>query len=272
MSTFAAMAPGGARRPRGRHLGAAAAAFWLAMMPGITMQALAQSAGPRVDVRSDERDRNANGIPDQYERAPYAGFTILRGQPPGDLSLIVFPQPIRPGATLNVAVLHGGAGRVVRVRLEPDIGTPLMIDHPTAVDGLTLVPFRIPEQTGGDSLGVTVWLADAILARSVPIEPPGRDLPEFGEYVHVDVLPEAVSRAAPTYPEEARQARVSGTVMVQALVGRDGRVKDTRIVKSVPGLDEAAEQSVRQWTFKPARAGGEPVAIWVAVPVRFSLH
>ena len=72
--------------------------------------------------------------------------------------------------------------------------------------------------------------------------------------------------------DEARASKVEGTVLVQALVGKDGRVADTKIVKSVPGLDEAAANSVRQWVFKPAMAGGKPVAVWVAVPVRFSLR
>ena len=60
--------------------------------------------------------------------------------------------------------------------------------------------------------------------------------------------------------------------MVRALVGKDGRVKDTRIVKSIPMLDEAAVAAVREWVFKPALSHDQPVAIWVAVPVKFSLH
>jgi TonB family protein len=53
-------------------------------------------------------------------------------------------------------------------------------------------------------------------------------------------LPEAITKVAPTYPDIAREAGVDGTVMVQALVGKDGRVKDTRVVKSIPMLDAAA--------------------------------
>jgi protein TonB len=56
------------------------------------------------------------------------------------------------------------------------------------------------------------------------------------------------------------------------LVGKDGFVKDTRVVKSIPELDDAAVASVRQWRFNPAYANGAPVAVWVAVPVKFSLH
>jgi protein TonB len=106
----------------------------------------------------------------------------------------------------------------------------------------------------------------------VVVQPPaGDELPKFGDYVHVEELPEAITKVQPIYPEAARQAKVEGTVLVQALVGKDGAVRDTRIVGSIPGLDEAAVASVRQWRFKPAMSKGAPVAVWVAVPVRFAL-
>ena len=91
--------------------------------------------------------------------------------------------------------------------------------------------------------------------------------PASGGDVHVDELPEAVKKVAPAYPSDMRPAE--GTVLVQALVLEDGSVGDVRVVKSVPLLDEAAMACVRQWRFKPARAAGRPVAVWVAVPVRF---
>ena len=65
---------------------------------------------------------------------------------------------------------------------------------------------------------------------------------------------------------------MDGVVMVQALVGKDGHVKDTRVVKSIPMLDASAVAAVKQWVFKPALSNNKPVAVWVAVPVKFSLH
>jgi len=85
-------------------------------------------------------------------------------------------------------------------------------------------------------------------------------------------LPEPVTRVSPVYPDLAREAGVDGTVNVQALVGKDGKVKDVRVVKSIPMLDEAAKAAVRQWVFKPALSNNKPVAVWVGVPVKFSLH
>lgn len=102
---------------------------------------------------------------------------------------------------------------------------------------------------------------------------PGSDqLPALGDYVYVEELPEAMTKVPPSYPDAARAAKVEGTVPVQAPVGKDGRVRDAQIVKSIPELDEAAGAAVRRWAFRPAMAGGKPVAVWVAVPVRFSLR
>ncbi len=108
---------------------------------------------------------------------------------------------------------------------------------------------------------------------NIVVAPPSEDeLPKFGEYVYVEELPEAVTRVPPQYPDIAREAGVDGTVQVQALVGKDGHVKDVRVMKSIPMLDAAATSAVKQWVFKPALSNNKPVAVWVAVPVKFSLH
>jgi periplasmic protein TonB len=115
--------------------------------------------------------------------------------------------------------------------------------------------------------GVDAGKGDLVVA------PPSDDqLPQFGEYVYVEELPEAITKAPIAYPDIAREAGVDGTVMVQALVGKDGKVKDVKVVKSIPMLDEAALASVRQWVFKPALSNNKPVAVWVAVPVKFTLQ
>lgn len=117
--------------------------------------------------------------------------------------------------------------------------------------------------TRADSLGPPPGLVVA----PPPRRPDGN--PQFGEYVYVEELPEATHRVPPEYPQAAREAGVTGTVLVQALVGKDGKVHETRIQKSIPMLDAAATAAVSRWIFKPALSKGAPVAVWVAVPVRF---
>lgn len=108
---------------------------------------------------------------------------------------------------------------------------------------------------------------------NIVVAPPEEDaLPGFGEYVYTDELPEKITHVQPVYPDIAREAGVDGTVMVQALVGKDGRVKDVRVVKSIPMLDAAAIAAVKQWVFKPALSNNKPVAVWVGCPVKFSLR
>ena len=91
-------------------------------------------------------------------------------------------------------------------------------------------------------------------------------------YVYVEVLPEAVTKVPPEYPAAARASGVSGTVVVKALVGKEGQVTDCCVSRSIPLLDAAALAAVAQWRFKPALASGRPAAVWVMIPVRFTLN
>jgi protein TonB len=90
-----------------------------------------------------------------------------------------------------------------------------------------------------------------------------------GQHVYVESLPEAIHKEAPYYPPEAQERGVRGTVPVMALVGTDGSVRNTRVVWSIPGLEDAAVTAVQGWRFKPAIAGGRPVPVWVTIPVSF---
>jgi len=92
--------------------------------------------------------------------------------------------------------------------------------------------------------------------------------PGSGDSVQVEQLPEALLKVAPECPREIRG--IEGTVIVHALVGRNGLVADTRVRSSVPRLDTVALEAVRRWVFAPAVSYGKPVSVWVAVPVKFA--
>jgi len=96
--------------------------------------------------------------------------------------------------------------------------------------------------------------------------------PRYGDAVFVEVQPEPIVRVPPEYPDSARAAGVSGTILVEALVGIDGRVHEVMTLHSIPLLDEAAFTAARKWRYTPALAHGKPVAVWVEIPVKFSLH
>jgi protein TonB len=77
---------------------------------------------------------------------------------------------------------------------------------------------------------------------------------------------------SPIYPELARLADVEGTVLIRALIGRDGFVKEVGVVRGVPMLNEAAIVAIRGARFRPALQQHRPVAVWFVVPVRFTLR
>lgn len=81
-----------------------------------------------------------------------------------------------------------------------------------------------------------------------------------------------LSRIAPAYPQLARQARVAGTVKVEATIGRDGRVRIARAVSGPPLLRRAAEDAVRQWKYQPGTLNGEAVEVTTQVDVGFTLQ
>jgi TonB family protein len=74
----------------------------------------------------------------------------------------------------------------------------------------------------------------------------------------------------PVYPAVAQSARVSGDVVIEATVDEEGKVADARVVKSVPLLDQAALDAVRQWEYRPSLLNGIPTPVVVTVTVRFT--
>jgi TonB family protein len=83
--------------------------------------------------------------------------------------------------------------------------------------------------------------------------------------------PERVKYVAPLYPAEAKSSRVTGIVILEALVDATGSVSDARVLKSIPELDQAAMDAVRQWRYSPTTLNGVPVPIVLTVTVNFSL-
>ena len=82
--------------------------------------------------------------------------------------------------------------------------------------------------------------------------------------------PMKVKNVAPIYPEIAKSARVSGVVVVEATVGEDGKVMDTKVLRSVPLLDQAALDAVRQWEYTPTLLNGKPVPVVTTVTINFT--
>ena len=82
--------------------------------------------------------------------------------------------------------------------------------------------------------------------------------------------PVILSKVEPVYSEEARQAKVEGTVLLKIIVDVDGRAKDIKVVRGLGlGLDERAVAAVQQWTFAPGKKNGQAVRVEAQVEVNF---
>lgn len=78
-------------------------------------------------------------------------------------------------------------------------------------------------------------------------------------------------KAAPEYPEDARRARVQGTVLLSAVVGPDGTVTKVKFVSGPRELSQAAIDALRWWRYEPYRVNGQPVSVETTVGIDFRL-
>ncbi|MCP5115001.1 MAG: energy transducer TonB, partial [bacterium] len=87
-----------------------------------------------------------------------------------------------------------------------------------------------------------------------------------------EVQPPALLRSvAPVYPPIARQARVSGAVKIEAVIGVNGRLTSARVVSGHPLLIQAALDAVRRWVYRPTLLNSQPVKVRMQVTVNFRL-
>lgn len=102
---------------------------------------------------------------------------------------------------------------------------------------------------------------------SSPSESSGEPAPE------IVTAPKRVMSPAPRYTDAARQARLSGTVIVQVIIDEAGEVICARPLLGMPlGLTESALNTLHDWRFEPARMAGEPVTVYYNLSVNFRLN
>ena len=81
-----------------------------------------------------------------------------------------------------------------------------------------------------------------------------------------------VHQVAPRYPDPARKAGIEGTVVLQAVIGKDGSVQNVHALRGNSLLIQAAVDAVKQWRYKPYNVGGDPVEADTQINVNFKLH
>jgi protein TonB len=108
-----------------------------------------------------------------------------------------------------------------------------------------------------------------------PLPPTEKELKEFakGAVVAIGKIkpPRLISDVAPIYPEIARQARVEGTVVLAVRTDAKGRVTEVKVLKSIPLLEQAAVDAVRQWIYEPFLSEGKATPVVFSVSITFKL-
>jgi TonB family protein len=84
---------------------------------------------------------------------------------------------------------------------------------------------------------------------------------------------ERTSYAEPVYPEAAKKAKMNGTVVLEAVIGKDGKMKSLKVISATdPMFNNAALDAVRQWTYRPYLLNGDPTEVDTTITVNFALN
>jgi TonB family protein len=84
-------------------------------------------------------------------------------------------------------------------------------------------------------------------------------------------VPKKTKFVKPIYPPEALAQGIRGIVILDLVLDVQGKVEETNVIRSVPGLDAAAIAAARQWEYEPTKVGGKPVRVRLTVPITFAL-
>ena len=173
----------------------------------------------------------------------------------------VVPEPPPPPSTGRRTPSVSDAPR----RVAP-IAAPDRIDPERPAAGAVGVEFDgppgVPSGTDGGILGAGVTFGVAPPPVTVRPVRPGGDIQ----------APKKIKDVVPVYPPIARSSGIRGTVILEAVIAEDGRVRDVRVLRSITLLDRAAIDAVRQWQFTPTRLNGIPVPVVMTVTVTFELQ
>jgi len=104
-----------------------------------------------------------------------------------------------------------------------------------------------------------------------PLPPPPAAKVEPFRVSHME-LADLVHRVNPAYPPLARQARVQGVVVLEAVINKEGAIESLRVVTGHPLLNQSAVDAVKQWRYRPLMLNGEPTEVITTVTVTFTLQ
>src|SRR5271166_5626188 len=189
--------------------------------------------------------------------------------------LVAPPPPPPPPPPPAAAPVH-----ITKPQTELDNGqlrTPTAIpkkiemikeDEPPPSTGVAGVVGGVPGGVPGGAMGGVLGSVIGNVPTAVPkaVAPPQRVRVSQG--VSQGLL---IHKVQPQYPPLARQARVQGTVVLQAVIGKDGTIQNLHVVSGHPMLTASALEAVKQFRYKPYFLNGEPVEVETTINVIFTL-
>lgn len=169
----------------------------------------------------------------------------------------------------------------------PDVvftGAEARAGTPVAIPDAEMTP-DMRDFANVDDLAVSSSSNDAVLVDNFkdvdvnkPIEVVKEEEPDPDEFVAADKEPDGnfirseIQKNA-VYPAVAQRANMEGTVTLQVLIGKDGRIKKTKILSSTNDIfEKAAQEAALKVVATPALQGNKPIEYWMTIPVRFSLR
>jgi protein TonB len=162
-----------------------------------------------------------------------------------------------------------GAASIVPVLLVPPSHIPKGIPKPDDSDAGP--PNLSLENAHGQSIGATIGIVNSIgnddvsVPRLMPV--PVAHAPRISVIMEGNL----VHRVQPQYPPLAIQTHTQGSVVLSAVIGRDGSIENLQVVSGHPMLVPAAIDAVRQWHYHPYVLNGEPIEVNTQVTVNFVL-
>ena len=279
-------------------------AYPILQRPGLRIDlrvaALPAEEGKQIQVPSSRQHIEESSLFREIEsgaklgRNPFAGPGALALQCLFLLAVVAIPlfrtDPLPKRQTLTMLYLQpppAAAGKAMKLRAptppSPSTFTPTSTGIVAPVDKTQEAPPPPVGTTSGVVGGVPGGVVDGVsggmngeMLNSAPSAPSLAKSPMPTPVKRIRVaarVAEAnlIHDVTPQYPTEAGRARLEGTVLLMAVIGKDGSVKDVRVESGLPILAQAAIDAVRQWRYKPYLIDGEPVEVDSRITINFTL-
>jgi protein TonB len=191
---------------------------------------------------------------------PKQALTMSLTAPPVPPAPANLPQHATPAATHAQPIL-----------IDNLLAAPILIPQHAAMnvnDGAP--PSAIDTGFGKTGSGTETGLFSTLGASSPPVVKPA---PSKGP-VHVSsgvATGQLLAPIQPVYPAIAKAAHIQGTVVVQAVIAKDGRIEQLRVISGPPMLQSAATEAIQKARYRPFLLNGEPVAVETTINVVFTM-